>query len=216
MKKEEILVLLTAINGQYNLSKETLGKIADMAPADLTQDTVNAWVESMKPYMGIMQSYADSRVGALNTEVTNLKKELEDAKKTVVPTGTSDWEKALGDMRKEFEGKLTTLTQTNEEQKKELDKLRGNEKSKTFSELKKRVAESLGLTDAQLAMVEANLTEDMDEAAVNEKLSGYKTQFQQMGLHTVPTGSTVAGNTEAIKAKAKARVDAILAKQAQN
>ena len=215
MNKEKILAALTAISGQYNLPKEQLEKIAALAPADLTEDGLQTWAESQKGIMALMQSYADSRVTANSKELADLKKEVEDWKKKAEEAGKkspeTDLEKALGAMKKELEDsfntKLEELKQKNKDLQDQADARSAADKEREFTELKKRVAKELKLSDEALELLEGKLTSDMDEAKVNEVLSAGAKKLTEMGLHTVEAGHQVQGQEEAVKARAKAFID---------
>lgn len=215
MNKEKILAALTAISGQYNLPKEQLEKIAALAPADLTEDGLQTWAESQKGIMALMQSYADSRVTANSKELADLKKEVEDWKKKAEEAGKkspeTDLEKALGAMKKELEDsfntKLEELKQKNKDLQDQADARSAADKEREFTELKKRVAKELKLSDEALELLEGKLTSDMDEAKVNEVLSAGAKKLTEMGLHTVEAGHQVQGGEEAVKARAKAYID---------
>ena len=97
--KEKVLAALSAINGQYNFPKEQLEKIASTAPAFESEDKIVSWVDSLKPMLGLMQSYADSRVTAQSKELVQLREELDAAKKARVEgvgSLSDDLEKRLG------------------------------------------------------------------------------------------------------------------------
>lgn len=215
MNKEKILAALTAISGQYNLPKEQLEKIAALAPADLAEDGLQTWAESQKGIMALMQSYADSRVTANSKELADLKKEVEDWKKKAEEAGKktpeTDLEKALGAMKKELEDsfntKLEELKQKNKDLQDQADARSAADKEREFTELKKRVAKELKLSDEALELLEGKLTSDMDEAKVNEVLSAGAKKLTEMGLHTVEAGHQVQGQEEAVKARAKAYID---------
>ena len=215
MNKEKILAALTAISGQYNLPKEQLEKIAALAPADLAEDGLQTWAESQKGIMALMQSYADSRVTANSKELADLKKEVEDWKKKAEEAGKktpeTDLEKALGAMKKELEDsfntKLEELKQKNKDLQDQADARSAADKEREFTELKKRVAKELKLSDEALELLEGKLTSDMDEAKVNEVLSAGAKKLTEMGLHTVEAGHQVQGQEEAVKARAKAFID---------
>ena len=213
--KEKILAALTAISGQYNLPKEQLEKIAALAPADLTEDKITSWAESMKGTMSLMQSYADSRVSGSTKDLEAARKEIEDWKKKAEEAGKThqetDLEKALGAMEKRltdsFEAKFKDLADKNKTLEDQANATAAAEKERQFVELKKRVAKELKLSDEALELLEGKLTSDMDEAKVNEVLSAGAKKLTEMGLHTVEAGHQVQGGEEAVKARAKAYID---------
>ena len=216
--KEKILAALTAISGQYNLPKEQLEKIAALAPADLTEDKINSWAESQKGLMAMMQSYADSRVTATSKELETARQEAADWKKKAEEAGKqqpatvpADLKEALGAMKKELEDsfntKLEELKQKNKDLQDQADARSAADKEREFTELKKRVAKELKLSDEALELLEGKLTSDMDEAKVNEVLSAGAKKLTEMGLHTVEAGHQVQGGEEAVKARAKAFID---------
>lgn len=218
MNKEKILAALTAISGQYNLPKEQLEKIAALAPADLTEDGLQTWAESQKGLMAMMQSYADSRVTATSKELetarqeaADWKKKAEEAGKQQTTTVPADLKEALGAMKKELEDsfntKLEELKQKNKDLQDQADARSAADKEREFTELKKRVAKELKLSDEALELLEGKLTSDMDEAKVNEVLSAGAKKLTEMGLHTVEAGHQVQGQEEAVKARAKAFID---------
>lgn len=215
--KEKILAALTAISGQYNLPKEQLEKIAALAPADLTEDKITSWAESQKSYMALMQSYSDSRVTANSKELQDLKKENEDLKKKAEEAGKktpeTDLEKALGAMEKRltdnFEAKFKDLADKNKTLEDQANAIAAAEKERQFVELKKRVAKELGLSDKALGLLEGKLTQDMDEAKINEVLSAQKKALVELGLNSVEGGQVSGDPSEAAKARAKAYLDAI-------
>lgn len=47
--KEKILAALVAVNGQYNLPKEYLEKVALTAPTFESEDMISSWIDSQKP-----------------------------------------------------------------------------------------------------------------------------------------------------------------------
>jgi len=222
MNKEKILTALVAISGQYNLPKEQLQKIVDLAPADLTEDTLDAWVQSQKGYMALMQSYSDNRVTAQRTELDSLRNEFEQYKKDhgQQTGGNADLEKALGTMKEQLEasfneklkGYSELQTKFEELQKKNTDNEKA-EKERQFTELKKRVASELGLNDKALGLLEGKLTIDMDETKVNEVLTAGKKDLQDLGIHSVEGGPISKSSSEAAEARAKAYLDRLEAQQ---
>lgn len=201
--KEKILTALVAVNGQYNLPKEYLDRIAATAPAFESEDKIASWVDSQKPMMALMQSYADSRVTERVKEVETLKKEVETLKGGNGSQGT-DLEKRLGSLKDElwkgFEEKLNTLQAQNDELQKKVAGYESDDKERQFSELKKRVATELGLSDVALGLVEGKLNSDMDEKTVNEVLSSCKKSLIDLGLTPVE-GSRTPANAEQVAAK---------------
>lgn len=222
--KEKILAALTAISGQYNLPKEQLEKIAALAPADLTEDKITSWAESMKGTMSLMQSYADSRVSGSTKDLEAARKEIEDWKKKAEEAGKktpeTDLEKALGAMEKRltdsFEAKLKGLEDKNKTLEDQANATAAAEKERQFVELKKRVAKELGLSDKALGLLEGKLTQDMDETKVNEILSQGKKDLVEMGLSSVESSHVSTDPSEAAKARAKAYLDELEKKQQQN
>lgn len=201
--KEKILTALVAVNGQYNLPKEYLDRIAATAPAFESEDKIASWVDSQKPMMALMQSYADSRVTERVKEVETLKKEVETLKGGNGSQGT-DLEKRLGSLKDElwkgFDDKLKTLQAQNDELQKKVAGYESGDKERQFSELKKRVATELGLSDVALGLVEGKLNSDMDEKTVNEVLSSCKKSLIDLGLTPVE-GSRTPANAEQVAAK---------------
>lgn len=201
--KEKILTALVAVNGQYNLPKEYLDRIAATAPAFESEDKIVSWVDSQKPMMALMQSYADSRVTERVKEVETLKKEVETLKGGNGSQGT-DLEKRLGSLKDElwkgFEEKLNTLQAQNDELQKKVAGYESGDKERQFSELKKRVATELGLSDVALGLVEGKLNSDMDEKTVNEVLSSCKKSLIDLGLTPVE-GSHSPVDAEQVAAK---------------
>lgn len=203
--KEKILAALVAVNGQYNLSKEYLEKIALTAPKFESEDEISSWVDSQKPMMAIMQSYADNRV-------SSMKKELDELKKTnPEPPKDNDLDKRLGifeeKLTKSFEERLNALQSKNEELTKQLDGYQSASKVAEFEKIKKRVANGLGISDAALKFAEGRLTSDMDEAKVNESLSKFKTEMISLGLNPVEGQHYTPNGSEAAKAYAKNYLD---------
>ena len=215
--KEKILAALTAISGQYNLPKEQLEKIAALAPADLTEDKITSWAESMKGTMSLMQSYADSRVSGSTKDLEAARKEIEDWKKKAEEAGKqkpgTDLEKALGAMEKRltdsFEAKFKDLADKNKTLEDQANATAAAEKERQFVELKKRVAKELGLSDKALGLLEGKLTQDMDETKVNEILSQGKKDLVEMGLSSVETSHLSDDPSEVARTRAKAALDAI-------
>ena len=224
--KEKILAALTAISGQYNLPKEQLEKIAALAPADLTEDKINSWAESMKGTMSLMQSYADSRVTATSKELETARQEAADWKKKAEeagkqqPAAPADLKEALGAMKKEledgFNARLAEITKQNKDLLDQANATAAAEKERQFLEIKKRVAKELGLTDKALELVDGKLNSDMDEAKINEVLSAQKKALVELGLNTVEPRHLSDDPSEAAKARAKAYLDELEKKQQQN
>ena len=222
--KDKILAALTAISGQYNLPKEQLEKIAALAPADLTEDKITSWAESMKGTMSLMQSYADSRVSGSTKDLEAARKEIEDWKKKVEEAGKktpeTDLKEALGAMKKEledgFNARLAEITKQNKDLQDQANATAAAEKERQFLEIKKRVAKELGLTDKALELVDGKLNSDMDEAKINEVLSAQKKALVELGLNTVESSHLSDNPSEAAKARAKAYLDDLEKKQQQN
>lgn len=195
--KEKILAALVAVNGQYNLPKDYLEKLAMTAPDFESEDKIASWVDSVKPTMALMQSYADSRVGSM-------KKELEDLRSASKqqPIVNDDLDKRLGVLKAELENgfneKLATIQSENVELKKKLEGYEGNAKEAKFEEIKKRVASELGLSELAMKFSSGRLNSDMDETKINEVLSECKKEMISMGLNPIegqlhkPTGSDTA------------------------
>lgn len=203
--KEKILAALVAVNGQYNLSKEYLEKIALTAPKFENEDEISSWVDSQKPMLAIMQSYADNRV-------SGMKKELDELKKTnPEPPKDNDLDKRLGvfeeKLTKSFEERLNALQSKNEELTKQLDGYQSASKVAEFEKIKKRVANELGISDAALKFAEGRLTSDMDEAKINESLSKFKTEMISLGLNPVEGQHYTPNGSETAKAYAKNYLD---------
>ena len=215
--KDKILAALTAISGQYNLPKEQLEKIAALAPADLTEDKITSWAESMKGTMSLMQSYADSRVSGSTKDLEEARKEIEYWKKKEEEAGKktpeTDLEKELGAMEKRltdnFEAKFKDLADKNKTLEDQANATAAAEKERQFVELKKRVAKELGLSDKALGLLEGKLNKDMDETKVNEILSQGKKDLVEIGLHNVESSLITTNPSEAAQARAKAALDAI-------
>ena len=195
--KEKILTALVAVNGQCNLPKEYLEKIAATAPAFESEDKISSWVDSQKPVMALMQSYADSRVTERVKEVDTLKKEIETLKGRPQDT---DLEKKLGSLKDElwkgFDERLKTLQTQNDELQKKVASYESGDKERQFSELKKRVAKEIGLSDVALGLVEGKLNPDMDETKVNEVLSSCKKSLIELGLTPIEGTHTNADSAQ--------------------
>ncbi len=200
--KEKILTALVAVNGQYNLPKEYLEKIAANAPAFESEDKIQSWVDSQKPMMALMQSYADSRVTERGKEIDNLKKEIETLKGN--PQQDTDLEKKLGSLKDElwkgFDERLKTLQTQNDELQKKVAGYENNDKERQFSELKKRVAKEIGLSDSALELVEGKLNSEMDETKVNEVLASCKKSLIELGLTPIE-GKRINANAAEIAQK---------------
>ncbi len=200
--KEKILAALVAVNGQYNFPKEYLEKIAANAPVFESEDKIQSWVDSQKPMMALMQSYADSRVTKRGEEIDNLKKEIETLKGS--NSQDADLEKRLGSLKDElwkgFDEKLKTLQTQNDELQKKVAGYENSDKERQFSELKKRVAKEMGLSDTALGLVEGKLNPEMDETKVSEVLASCKKSLVELGLTPIE-GSRVNANAAQIAAK---------------
>lgn len=203
--KEKILAALVAVNGQYNLPKDYLEKVALTAPDFESEDKIAAWVDSQKPMLAVMQSYADSRV-------SSMKKELDDLRAAKGNSSANeDLDKRLGvfkeDLTKMFEGRISAL----EKDKAELtEKLNGYEtasKTAEFEEIKKRVAKELGLSDVALKFASGRLTSDMDESKINEVLSECKKEMISMGLSPIEGQHYQHTSADAASAYAKSYLD---------
>lgn len=203
--KEKILAALVAVNGQYNLPKDYLEKVALTAPDFESEDKIAAWVDSQKPMLAVMQSYADSRV-------SSMKKELDDLRAAKGnPSANDDLDKRLGvfkeDLTKMFEGRISAL----EKDKAELtEKLTGYEtasKTAEFEGIKKRVAKELGLSDLAMKFASGRLTSDMDESKINEVLSECKKEMISMGLSPIEGQHYQHTSADAASAYAKSYLD---------
>lgn len=208
--KDKILAALTAINGQYNFPKEVLERIAAAAPAFESEDKIGTWIDSMKPMFGLMQSYSDSRVGNQQKEVTKLREELDTLKVAQGGRGSGedkDLEKRLGVMieaqMSAYKKQIDDLLNANKDLKEKVSKSEQDSKEREFSELKKRVARELGISDALLGLVDGKLTSDMDEKRVNEVLAECKKTFVDEGLRSVETASATATSQEEAQNRAK-------------
>lgn len=198
--KQKILASLEASNGQFNLPKEVLEKLAAQAPADLSEEGLSAWVESVKPQMALLQSYADSRVSTALKD----KQPKQDPPKTP----ELDLEKLLGSkldeiISKTVEQKLSGLSGLEEKYKaleQKQTEIDNREKAAAFQELTKRVAKEVGLSDWQLDMVSSKVTPDMDETKVNEVFSACRKTFIEQGFPDV--NGKVVTDDEAIAARA--------------
>lgn len=180
--KEKLLALLTANNGQYNLPKDVLDKIADTAPELKTEEEVSAWVESIKPYMGIMQSYSDSRV-------TNLRKENETLKQRGKEQA-GDLEERLGKMLDEKLSKTLEermagykeLSEKYEALQKKQEEQELNQKTEAFKQMVERIAKEVGLDNELLNLISGGIAKDSDEKAINTYLSNCKKTFIEKGI----------------------------------
>jgi hypothetical protein len=172
---EKILAALVAVNGQYNLPKDYLEKVAATAPKFESEDEISSWVDSQKPMLGLMQSYADSRVSQ--------------AQKKVEPAQDNDLSKQLGiwkdELKKEFEEQLKGLREENAQLNKRVEGYESNASEAKFVEIKKRVAKELGLSDKALGLLEGKLDASMDEKRINEVLSEGKKDLISMGLSPI-------------------------------
>ena len=172
---EKILAALVAVNGQYNLPKDYLEKVAATAPKFESEDEISPWVDSQKPMLGLMQSYADSRVSQ--------------AQKKVEPAQDNDLSKQLGiwkdELKKEFEEQLKGLREENAQLNKRVEGYESNASEAKFLEIKKRVATELGLSDKALGLLEGKLDASMDEKKINEVLSEGKKDLISMGLNPI-------------------------------
>lgn len=194
---EKILAALVAINGQYNLPKDYLEKVAATAPKFESEDEISTWVDSQKPMLGLMQSYADSRVSQ--------------AQKKVEPAQDNDLDKRLGILRDElmkgFDEQIKGLRDENAEMKQKLQGYESGAQETKFLEIKKRVASELGLSDKALGLLEGKLTTDMDEAKVNEVLSQGKKDLISLGLSPIEGSQYTRTATDAAKEYAKGYLD---------
>jgi hypothetical protein len=176
---EKILAALSAINGQYNLPKDYLEKVAATAPKFESEDEISAWVDSQKPMLGLMQSYADSRVSQ--------------AQKKVEPAQGDDLAKQLGilkdelknDFKEQLDAATKSLRDENAELRKQVDTFNASASETKFLELKKRVATELGLSDKALGLLESKLDSSMDEKKINEVLSEGKKDLISLGLNPI-------------------------------
>lgn len=103
-----------------------------------------------------------------------------------------------------FDERLKTLQAQNDELQKKVAGYENGDKERQFSELKKRVAKEIGLSDVALGLVEGKLTPDMTESKVNEVLSGCKKSLIELGL--TPVEGT-HGNADAAQVAAKRAED---------
>lgn len=206
--KEKILTALVAVNGQYNLPKEYLERIAATAPTFEKEDEISSWVESQRGVMSLMQAYADSRVTEQVKVADSLRKEIATLKDSNKGNQDGDLEKRLGNLKDElwkgFDERLKTLQAQNDELQKKVAGYENGDKERQFSELKKRVAKEIGLSDVALGLVEGKLTPDMTESKVNEVLSGCKKSLIELGL--TPVEGT-HGNADAAQVAAKRAED---------
>ena len=209
--KEKILAALSAINGQYNFPKEVLDKIATTAPTFESEDKIAPWIDSQKPLFAIMQSYSDNRVTGQQKELSALREELENLKKaSVVAAGSNqdDLEKKLGvmiDARVSgLQSKMDELLAAKQDLEKKVSASEEQTKSREFSELKKRVAGDLGLTDDLLSLVDGKLSVGMTEKEISDVLSECKKKFVELGLRSVETQGTPSSSQEAVNNRADA------------
>lgn len=194
--KEKILAALVAINGQYNLSKEALERIADTAVVE-SEDKIGSWVDSIKPLLGAMQSYADSRVTSKSKEVDALKQQLEALKKSTEKKdeGTDkDLDNRLGGLveekMKSILAQVEALSNSNKELQEKLKASESRDAEVRFAEVKKRVAGELGISDKVLGLLDGKLNASMDEAEINKVLSESKKVLVELGLPKVEDGQT--------------------------
>ncbi len=184
--KEKILALLTASNGQYNLPKDVLDKIANTAPKFEKEEEYSNWVESIKPFMALMQSYSDSRV-------TNLMKDNEALKAQIGGNGKGagdDLEERLGKMLEEkvsktLEEKMAGYKELNskyEELQKKQKEQEENSKITNFKQTVERIAKEVGLDNELLGLVSGGIAPDSDEKSINEYLSKCKKTFIDKGI----------------------------------
>ena len=207
--KEKILALLTAKGGQYNLPKDVLSSVADLAPKDLAEDKIEEWVTTIAmPQMALLQRYSDSRVTTLTKELEDLKKKSKEETKK----DEHDLEKLLGGLEerisKTVDEKLSgysELKNQHEELLKRQKEVEDAQKLASFQELKKRVAKEVGLNDRMLNLVDGKVTIDMDETKVKEVFADCKKEFIGMGLMEVE--NTLAGDDTAVRQRAKSRLD---------
>lgn len=180
--KEKILALLSASNGQYNLPKDVLERIALSAPVLESDEAISEWVESVKPMMGLMQSFADSRVSDALKKQPKVENKVQEG----------DLEERLGRLEESLNKTLSEKLAGYDAQaakiaelQKQLDETKGREDRASFDELVKRVAKEVGLDDRKLNLVSGKVTSDMDETKVKEVLSQCKKDFIDMGLSDV-------------------------------
>lgn len=221
--KEKVLDALSAINGQYNLPKEQLEKIAATAPAFESEDKISSWVDSLKPMLGVMQSYADSRVTAQQKELSKLREELDAAKKERDGSGVSlgdDLEKRLGVMLdarlSAYKEQMDELAKANKELSDKVLQSEVSDRERQFSEIKKRVAGELGISEELLSLVDGKLDAGMDESKINEVLSDCKKKMVKYGLKSVETQSYHAGSKELANERAKEYLEQFKARQNGN
>lgn len=183
--KEKILALLTASNGQYNLPKDMLEKIANNAPKFEKEEECSAWVEGIKPFMALMQSYSDSRVTNIMKENETLKAQIESKGKT-----GDDLEERLGKMLEEKVSKtleekmagykeLSTKYEELQRKQEEQDK---NTKTATFKQTVERIAKEVGLDNELLNLVSGGISQESDDKSINEYLSKCKKTFIDKGI----------------------------------
>jgi hypothetical protein len=203
--KEKILAALVAVNGQYNLPKEYLEKVALTAPTFESEDMISSWVDSQKPMLAVMQSYADSRV-------SSMKKELDDLKAAKIdPTANDDLDKRLGVFKEEmtnfFKGQIDNLKSENAKLVEKVNGYESASKTASFEETKKRVAKELGLSEMALKFSSGRLTSDMDESKINEVLSECKKEMISMGLNPIEGQHYQRTSADAASAYAKSYLD---------
>ncbi len=183
--KEKILALLTASNGQYNLPKDMLEKIANNAPKFEKEEECSTWVEGIKPFMALMQSYSDSRV-------TNIMKENEALKAQIGSNGrtSDDLEERLGKMLEEkvsktLEEKMAgykELSTKYEELQKKQEEQDKNTKTAIFKQTVERIAKEVGLDNELLNLVSGGISQESDDKSINEYLSKCKKTFIDKGI----------------------------------
>lgn len=182
---DKILALLVSSNGQYNLPKDLLEKIAGTAPVGITDDEIPAWVEGIKPQMALMQSFADSRVSEAlkkasvqqqqpvpqSNQVSDLDGILGSRLEEIVSKTLNDklaGYKALEDKYAELLTKQSQVDEAN--------------KANEFKNKLKSVANSIGLDDELLNLVSGKITPDMDDASITNVLADCKKTFINRGL----------------------------------
>lgn len=203
--KEKILAALVAVNGQYNLPKEYLEKVALTAPTFESEDMISSWVDSQKPMLAVMQSYADSRVSSMKKELDDLKAAKSD------PAANDDLDKRLGVFKEEltnfFKGQIDDLKSENARLVEKVNGYESASKTASFEEIKKRVAKELGLSETALKFSSGRLTSDMDESKINEVLSECKKEMISMGLNPIEGQHYQRTPADAASAYAKSYLD---------
>ncbi len=185
--KEKILALLTASNGQYNLPKDVLDRIANNAPEFEKEEEYSAWIESIKPFMALMQSYSDSRVTNLMKENESLKSQIGGNKgKTEDNDLESKLDKLLEEkLSKTLDEKMAgykELSAKYEELQKKQEEQVKQSQAANFKQTVERIAKEVGLDSELLNLVSGGISEESDEKSINEYLSKCKKTFINKGI----------------------------------